>query len=547
MRRLISAAGTSWASKLASWPLRSAISSKAAMRSSICRRSALRTTDRSTPAISVASEPERTSGRQRARTQLRVGVAIQGALAAQHVEQGVEATGHVHPHHEAALYPDPMSQTVPITQHHQAVAAGRQGRPEQFLEGAFGEQARGRPRCQFRRPAPPLSKKATRRAFPESQHRSCPRVTSRILRKFAELGAAARVEGRTSPRLIARFAAPLRASRSGTLRVAMIIVTGTKRSGTSMWMQILKAAGYAIVGEPFRGTGPTRFARAIAGFLRITAAPRDLLRDQSRSAHGRVSVPAGDPERRRESVRARPAAHGSRFVHKVIATVRPWREYKNSVERLYRMEHQNREALRSGARAGSTQSGRASHDCARPRLVERKLRPACEMPLLRRYPLHLVSYAAGACRTPPSASTPRSRFLGAGECRAALSRRCCGDLQTQYDAGSESDRTARSRDRATGGPWSQTSIVTADLRTSSMRGFTGRCAWIKTFFSRLERTHARLDAGHSCEQARVQALWRAAAREPNADQAPSATRRKARANVDPRRVALRPRADRAYP
>ena len=33
-----------------------------------------------------------------------------------------------------------------------------------------------------------------------------------------------------------------------TLR-AMIIVTGTKRSGTSMWMQILKAAGFAIVGE----------------------------------------------------------------------------------------------------------------------------------------------------------------------------------------------------------------------------------------------------------------------------------------------------------
>ena len=34
-------------------------------------------------------------------------------------------------------------------------------------------------------------------------------------------------------------------------------------------------------------------------------------------------------------------------MHKVIATVRPWREYKASVERLYRMEHENREALRA--------------------------------------------------------------------------------------------------------------------------------------------------------------------------------------------------------
>jgi hypothetical protein len=31
----------------------------------------------------------------------------------------------------------------------------------------------------------------------------------------------------------------------------MIIVTGTKRSGTSMWMQILKAAGYPILGDAF--------------------------------------------------------------------------------------------------------------------------------------------------------------------------------------------------------------------------------------------------------------------------------------------------------
>jgi RNase adaptor protein for sRNA GlmZ degradation len=29
----------------------------------------------------------------------------------------------------------------------------------------------------------------------------------------------------------------------------MIIVTGTKRSGTSLWMQILERTGYPILGE----------------------------------------------------------------------------------------------------------------------------------------------------------------------------------------------------------------------------------------------------------------------------------------------------------
>ena len=33
----------------------------------------------------------------------------------------------------------------------------------------------------------------------------------------------------------------------------MLVVTGTPRSGTSMWMQILVAAGFEAIGEPFPG------------------------------------------------------------------------------------------------------------------------------------------------------------------------------------------------------------------------------------------------------------------------------------------------------
>jgi len=31
----------------------------------------------------------------------------------------------------------------------------------------------------------------------------------------------------------------------------VIVVTGTKRSGTSMWMQVLGAAGLPVVGDAF--------------------------------------------------------------------------------------------------------------------------------------------------------------------------------------------------------------------------------------------------------------------------------------------------------
>ena len=43
----------------------------------------------------------------------------------------------------------------------------------------------------------------------------------------------------------------------------MIFVSGTKRSGTSMWMQVLQAAGLPILGKAFPrnwGTGPLRDA-----------------------------------------------------------------------------------------------------------------------------------------------------------------------------------------------------------------------------------------------------------------------------------------------
>ena len=46
----------------------------------------------------------------------------------------------------------------------------------------------------------------------------------------------------------------------------MIFVSGTKRSGTSMWMQVLKAAGFRILGKAFpRRWGETKLRAANEG------------------------------------------------------------------------------------------------------------------------------------------------------------------------------------------------------------------------------------------------------------------------------------------
>src|SRR5688500_18403904 len=113
----------------------------------------------------------------------------------------------------------------------------------------------------------------------------------------------------------------------------MIIVTGTKRSGTSMWMQILRAAGFPTLGEAF----PRDWARTIRqanpeGFYEsplrtgiyyaTNPNPRTgayLFPQSTRRTAVKVFVPG--------LVRSDMA-----FVDRVIATMRNPREYVHSLE-----------------------------------------------------------------------------------------------------------------------------------------------------------------------------------------------------------------------
>lgn len=115
----------------------------------------------------------------------------------------------------------------------------------------------------------------------------------------------------------------------------MLIVTGTPRSGTSMWMQILVAAGFEAIGEPFSGdwsallkaANPDGFweSQLIGGvYHRTNPHPitgNFLFPEQTQFHAVKILIPG--------LVRSDLA-----YIDRVIATVREWREFAASREHL---------------------------------------------------------------------------------------------------------------------------------------------------------------------------------------------------------------------
>jgi hypothetical protein len=115
----------------------------------------------------------------------------------------------------------------------------------------------------------------------------------------------------------------------------MLIVTGTPRSGTSMWMQILVAAGFEAIGEPFSGdwsallsvANPDGYweSQLIGGiYYRTNPHPftgNFLFPEQTKFHAVKVLIPG--------LVRSDLA-----YLDRVIATVREWREFAVSRQRL---------------------------------------------------------------------------------------------------------------------------------------------------------------------------------------------------------------------
>jgi hypothetical protein len=192
----------------------------------------------------------------------------------------------------------------------------------------------------------------------------------------------------------------------------MIIVTGTKRSGTSMWMQILGAAGLPLFGEAFprdwgrtlRDANPEGFYESILRqgiYWRTNPHPRTgmyFFPEQVQRHAVKVFIPG--------LVRTDRA-----YIGRVIASVRPWQEYCRSLRRLWAME----DAVLAERHPGRTPLPRLS--------------PALEWwsenymlirdVAIRRYPVHLQSYD-GLLEDPEGVLRRTFAWLGVGDAAAAM-------------------------------------------------------------------------------------------------------------------------------
>lgn len=192
----------------------------------------------------------------------------------------------------------------------------------------------------------------------------------------------------------------------------MIIVTGTKRSGTSMWMQILIAAGFPPFGEAFpRNWGDALREANPDGFFESILREGVYWRTNPHPKTGEYFFPE-QVERHVVKVFIPGLQRTDRaYIGRVVATMRPWREYVASLDRLHAMEDEGRRA--------------AGHDGPPPRRVA----PALEWwqenfnlvrdIVTRRYPVHVQSYD-GLLEDPEKVVGETLRWLGHGDAAAGI-------------------------------------------------------------------------------------------------------------------------------
>jgi len=132
----------------------------------------------------------------------------------------------------------------------------------------------------------------------------------------------------------------------------MIIVTGTKRSGTSLWMQILAAAGLEVIGERFpRHWGETLAAANPDGFYESELVAGIYFRTNPHPVSGVFLFPDQTVHHAVKVFIPGLVRSDIAFLDRVIATVRPWRDFARSRERL-------RALLRANAGDADAEEGR---------------------------------------------------------------------------------------------------------------------------------------------------------------------------------------------
>jgi hypothetical protein len=194
----------------------------------------------------------------------------------------------------------------------------------------------------------------------------------------------------------------------------MILVTGTKRSGTSMWMQILVAAGVPYFGEAFPRDWETTLKEANReGFYESMLRAGIYYGTNPHPKTGAYFFPE-QVEGHCVKVFIPGLVRTDRaYIGRVVATVREWREFEASLHRLHAME--------DAERARSAPDG----DPTPPE----RMPPALEWwaenfalvrdVSIRRYALHAQSYD-GLLRDPERVIRDTIAWLGRGDPGRAL-------------------------------------------------------------------------------------------------------------------------------
>ena len=193
----------------------------------------------------------------------------------------------------------------------------------------------------------------------------------------------------------------------------MIFVSGTKRSGTSMWMQVLRAAGRPVLGEAFppafvgelRAANPDGFYESLLRngiYFATNPHPRTgryFLPEHVADTAVKVFIPG--------VIRSERA-----YIGHLIANLRPWQEYEASINRLNAIED---EAMRARGQAVP------EHRSIMPPVYEWWLENFSLVRdiTLRRYPARLLSYAQ-VLERPESIIADILQWIGRGDVEAAL-------------------------------------------------------------------------------------------------------------------------------
>ncbi len=121
----------------------------------------------------------------------------------------------------------------------------------------------------------------------------------------------------------------------------MILVTGTKRSGTSLWMQILINAGFSYIGKEYNRVWEDSIKAANSlGFYESKLRNGIYYAVNPHPETGAYLHPKPTTKRVVKVFVPGLIKTDFAFVHRVVGTVRRWTEYCSSIERLLDIEDQ---------------------------------------------------------------------------------------------------------------------------------------------------------------------------------------------------------------